>query len=157
MKRHLFYLFLLIFAATAIVTLLGITGMITISTGYLSALLSAFLIESAAAVVALFARTDFYSKEDDRIHSEAILALQKEHSDTINSLKNEYLASQEQNQKIIAGLNQSIQRLNESDSRNAAEIGSLRFDVSRIQEIFLSPPASPNPPKPFPKIDPYAS
>ena len=64
MKRHLFYTFLVIFGITSIVTLLGVIGVIKISDGYLWALVSAFLIESAGAVVTIFKRADFFSEAD---------------------------------------------------------------------------------------------
>jgi hypothetical protein len=66
MKRHLFYTFLWIFGITSIITLLGVIGVIKISDGYLSALVSAFLIESAGAVVAIFKRADFFSDDTSR-------------------------------------------------------------------------------------------
>jgi hypothetical protein len=65
MKRHLFYTILAIFIVTSVVTLLGVTGVIHIADGYLTALLSAFLIQSAAAVLAVFKRADFFSENED--------------------------------------------------------------------------------------------
>jgi hypothetical protein len=59
----LFYTFLGVFVLTAIVTLLGVLGIVSIQPTHLSLLLSAFLIELAAAVVGLFKRTDFSVKE----------------------------------------------------------------------------------------------
>ena len=79
MKRHLFYTFLVIFVATATVTLLGITGVITISSGYLTALVTAFLVELAAAVIALFTRTDFYA--DDPKATETTKSRQSKEAD----------------------------------------------------------------------------
>jgi len=60
MKSHLFYTFLLIFAATAIVTLLGVTNVIQIQEGYLTALVSAFLLELTGAVIAIFKSANFF-------------------------------------------------------------------------------------------------
>jgi hypothetical protein len=63
MKTHLFYSFLAIYLITAALALIGITGILSIRDGYLAPLMSAFLIESAGAVVAVFRRADFFSPE----------------------------------------------------------------------------------------------
>lgn len=63
MKKHLFYTFLGVFVVTAIVTLFGVTGVITIKEEYLKPLVYAFLIESAGAVIALFRAAKFFDKE----------------------------------------------------------------------------------------------
>ena len=60
-KAHLFYTFLAIFAVTAVITLLGITGTISIRDQYLAPLFGAFLIELTGAVIALYRRADFFS------------------------------------------------------------------------------------------------
>jgi hypothetical protein len=60
----LFYTFLIIFVVTSAVTLLGVLGIVPIREAYLNALLGAFLIELAGAVVALFKRTDFFAVKD---------------------------------------------------------------------------------------------
>jgi hypothetical protein len=61
----LFYTFLAIFAATAVVTLLGVTRLVTIPGGQLDALLGAFLLELAGAVVALFRNAPFFEAKQD--------------------------------------------------------------------------------------------
>ena len=67
MKRHLFYTFLLIFAATAGVTLLGITNKVTIDEFYLKGLFGALLIELTGAVIGFFKSAtkapDFFSED----------------------------------------------------------------------------------------------
>jgi len=70
LKAHLFYTFLVIFAATSVITLLGVTSVITIREGYLTALISAFLIELAGAVIAIFKGADFFASEKDQITAE---------------------------------------------------------------------------------------
>ena len=70
MKAHLFYTFLVIFAATSIVTLLGVTSVITIREGYLTALVGAFLIELAGAVIAIFKSADFFASDKNQITAE---------------------------------------------------------------------------------------
>ena len=66
MKPHLFYTFLTIFAATAVVTLLALTGVVTVVGGYLGWLVSAFLVESAGAVIALFRGAKFFEEASVR-------------------------------------------------------------------------------------------
>ena len=77
MKKHLFYTFLAIFVATAVVTLLGVTGVIHVSDGPLTALITAFLVESAGAVVAIFRKADFFTDNDEQ-HAEAMARIQKQ-------------------------------------------------------------------------------
>ena len=61
----LFYTFLVIFAATAIVTLLGVVKVLPIEQENLRWLLGAFLIELAGAVIALFRGAPFFSAKAD--------------------------------------------------------------------------------------------
>jgi hypothetical protein len=63
LKTHLFYTFLAIFAATSVVTLLGVTNVIPIHGGYLTALVTAFLLELAGAVIAIFKSANFFASE----------------------------------------------------------------------------------------------
>ncbi|MBC7818428.1 MAG: hypothetical protein IAG10_16195 [Planctomycetaceae bacterium] len=60
----LFYTFLVIFAATAFVTLLGVVKKFPIDQENLRWLLSAFLVELAGAVIALFRGAPFFSKDE---------------------------------------------------------------------------------------------
>lgn len=71
MKTHLFYTFLVIFGATAVITLLGVTNVITVREGYLTALVAAFLIELAGAVIAIFKSANFFAQEKSEISAEA--------------------------------------------------------------------------------------
>ena len=88
MKRHLFYTLLVIFAVTSAVTLLGVTGIIPIAGGYLTALVSAFLIELAGAVIALFKRAEFFSED---AHSKEIIAeITRRHAAEVLQLKSEH-------------------------------------------------------------------
>jgi len=61
----LYYVFLIIFAATSVVTLLGVVGKLSIDQGNLTLLLSAFLIELAGAVIALFRGAPFFVATGD--------------------------------------------------------------------------------------------
>ncbi len=64
-KNVLFYTFIAIFVLTALVTLLGVLGAVTIERSYLNALVGAFLIELGGSVVILFRKTDFSDMSDD--------------------------------------------------------------------------------------------
>jgi len=61
----LFYTFLVIFALTSIVTLLGVAGVLRIAPTHLNALLGAFLLELAGAVVTLFRSAPFFGATGD--------------------------------------------------------------------------------------------
>lgn len=61
----LFYTFLLIFAGTAVVTLLGVIKIVTIESVQLNALLGAFILELAGAVVVLFRGAPFFAVRSD--------------------------------------------------------------------------------------------
>ena len=61
MKKALFYLFLAIFGITAIVTVLGITGFVTVKDAYLTPLFWSLLIEVIGAIIAIYRRADFLS------------------------------------------------------------------------------------------------
>jgi Zn finger protein HypA/HybF involved in hydrogenase expression len=64
MKRHLFYLFLWMFGVTYAITLLGLIGVLHIEPGYLPGLFTAFISETAVAVIALFRGTNFFTDDD---------------------------------------------------------------------------------------------
>lgn len=64
MQQVLFYTILSIFVATAILTLLGISKKIEIEDKYLSGLYKALLLELIAAVLFLFASTDFFNQSE---------------------------------------------------------------------------------------------
>src|SRR5690242_18436038 len=63
LKQSLFYTFLIIFAATALVTLLGITQIRRVDRRYLNVLFTSLLVALAGAVIALYKRTDFFGEE----------------------------------------------------------------------------------------------
>jgi len=87
MKRHLFYTFLSIFVVTTIITLLGVIGVLRISQGHLTMLLSAFLVELAGALVALFRRTEFFAEDE---HTREIMALKKSYETYMGELEQKY-------------------------------------------------------------------
>ena len=91
----LFYCFIAIFVATAVVTLLGIIGIIRIPETLLNVLGVGLLVEIAGALVALFRRTDFFARPSsdlvtalgssfeafDRISDEIVAAIENKPTD----------------------------------------------------------------------------
>jgi len=63
MKKALFYVFLVIFGLTAMVTLGGITKVIAIDDFYLKGLFGALLVQLVGAVIALYRRADFFEHD----------------------------------------------------------------------------------------------
>ncbi len=73
MKNLLFYVFLTVFAITALVTLLGITQVITIKEVYLNKLFYALLLELIVPVITLFKNTEFFVKSaTDKINESEV-------------------------------------------------------------------------------------
>lgn len=62
-ESALFYVVLLLFAGTGIVTILGLVQKVTIEKKYLNALFSALILELIAAVLYLFSNTEFFNKK----------------------------------------------------------------------------------------------
>jgi len=58
-KQILYYVFISVFVATALVTLLGITQVVQINDFYLKGLFGALLIELIGCVISLFRKTEF--------------------------------------------------------------------------------------------------
>ena len=64
-ESALFYVVLLLFAVTGIVTILGLVQKVSIEKKYLNALFGALILELIAAVLYLFSNTDFFAREAD--------------------------------------------------------------------------------------------
>jgi DNA-binding transcriptional ArsR family regulator len=65
MRVHLFYTFLGVYAATAVVTLLALVNLVQVREGFFVPLFGTFLVETVVAVIALFQRTDFLGEKED--------------------------------------------------------------------------------------------
>ncbi len=63
-KWILFSVFILIFIATAVITLLGIIQKVNIKPGYLKALFAALILELIGATMGIFQTTDFYDSPE---------------------------------------------------------------------------------------------
>jgi hypothetical protein len=164
MKKHLFYTFLLIFAVTAAITVLGLVHAIDIADGYLKVLVAAFLIESAAALVAVFRGAEFFKDEDradkealDRLkqgHVEALERLQKRTDVAENEVKRLYTENQDISKNFQAEItrldqqNQALtDRLQKTDSLRLqilAVLGSMSTDRANILRELHIVPNSPD-------------
>lgn len=106
MKKHLFYTLLAIFSVTAFVTLLGIVGALKISAGYLTALVTALLVESAGAIVALFRKADFFTNDDDK-YTVVIARMQEEEKKLLGRL--------DESESRRGRIEQELERLSEQN------------------------------------------
>ncbi len=67
-ESALFYVVLLLFAATGIVTIMGLVQKVTIERKYLNALFGALILELIAAVLYLFSNTEFFDQAPGEDH-----------------------------------------------------------------------------------------
>jgi hypothetical protein len=65
MRVHLFYTFLGVYAATAVVTLLAVVNLVQVRERFFVPLFGVFLVETIVVVMALFKRTDVFGKKED--------------------------------------------------------------------------------------------
>ncbi|TOQ70803.1 hypothetical protein [Vibrio parahaemolyticus] len=65
MKQHLFYTFLFLFVATAIITLGGITRVIIIDEFYLKGLFGGLILELCGAVIFIYRKANFFDNQKE--------------------------------------------------------------------------------------------
>lgn len=73
MKKTLFFTFIFVFVATAVITLLGIIKVIDVDSAYLGKLFYLLIAESVAPVIALFKKTNFFDKEQGNSKMSVVL------------------------------------------------------------------------------------
>lgn len=78
MKKALFYTFLAVFSATALVTLLGLVGVLQIDEAYLTKLFYALIVESITPVIALFKKVEFFENSTDKNKLNVVLLPKEE-------------------------------------------------------------------------------
>lgn len=139
----LFWIFIVIFSLTAIITLLGITGVIkTIKTKYLNALFTALIIEVIGAVIGIFKGIDINNMANipEKIFTETTLTSTGDLSDDthliIEAIKqSEQLASIEQeNEKLLKQLAACQGSLSMLDKDFYSYIIKLRNAMSKYPE-----------------------
>ena len=121
-ESALFYVVLLLFAATGIVTILGLVQKVSIEKKYLNALFAALILELVAALLYLFSNTNFF---DDGPPADALVI---ERGD-LPSTHVEITSAE-----TVA--------LFERHDRDAAELGELRQEIVNLRDTL----ASQNPP-----------
>lgn len=148
MKETLFWIFITIFSLTAIITLLGITGVIkTIKEHYLNALFTALILEVIAAVVLLFQSANFLSPntEEGPCLEEVInrAGLTAKVSDAADP--SDFLVEQLKRLPLLDQSNGSVQQLTtqlkEQDSIMAvqkAEIKELETELQQLGQQFYT-------------------
>jgi hypothetical protein len=93
MKAAMFTLFFILFAATSVITLLGVLDLIKVREGYLNALVASLLLELIAAMITLFKKTSFFGDEKTEAHIEEIEKRVRSLIDQVDSAKRRCLAS----------------------------------------------------------------
>ena len=108
-ESALFYVVLLLFAVTGIVTILGLVQKVTIEKKYLNLLFSTLILELIAAVLYLFSNTDFFQQEP---HADELVLLRSElpqaHSDIASSEVIELLTAHDSNQEKLRQTEQEL-------------------------------------------------
>lgn len=135
-KQTLFWLFIGIFAVTAIITLLGITGVIkTIKEKYLNTLFTALILEVVAAVFLLFQGFNF---KEDSVNLSAIISKAGLSPPDKMELQEDFiinnLAEIPKLKKITAENEQLKQTLSEKEE----ELAKIRADAGRFDQNFYS-------------------
>uniref|UniRef100_UPI0032168C66 class I SAM-dependent methyltransferase n=1 Tax=uncultured Draconibacterium sp. TaxID=1573823 RepID=UPI0032168C66 len=104
-KNILLYTFIFVFIATMIVTLLGITKLITIDKEYLDKLFYALLIEAALPVITLFKKTKFFDNDSKtEVLEEKVYSL----SDSISFYNAIYDVYDEENSKELIETHRNV-------------------------------------------------
>ncbi|MEM1123471.1 MAG: hypothetical protein AAGJ18_23735, partial [Bacteroidota bacterium] len=121
-------------AVTAVITLLGITGIIkTIKERYLNALFTALILEVIAAVFLLF-RSNFGAPID----LAAIIADAKLNPPETVELQEEFIVDRLSVFPTIQPLNNQVDSLEKELSEKLAEIADLKGSISRYDQNFYS-------------------
>lgn len=143
----LFWVFIAIFSITAIVTLLGITGVIkTIKERYLNALFGALILEVVAAVVLLFQQVSFEPAEDGGPGLEAVVEraglvdLLPDGEDLDDFLVDRLRLGDEQGdlQVLCDSLRQEVLNAQGSLAEKEQQIERLEADFGRINQKFYA-------------------
>lgn len=117
MKHWLFATFLLIFASTAAITVLGIINIVQIKDGYLDKLFYMLIAECIGSVVALYKRTDFFGEKvrenENRSLESSPMVMSPPQVET--KTKTETPNSVAKTERVFSSLKEYKDRLNELD------------------------------------------
>lgn len=129
MKKALFYTFLAVFAVTALITVMGIAGIMDIKEEYLSKLFYALIIESLAPIITLFKNTDFFSEKVK--NSEIAMNTKKS---IVILPKENFIRSGDPHTCVITVYNQETDEENEFEVVAKRANGYLTAFIDRITE-----------------------
>lgn len=131
----IFYIFIIIFSITAIITFLGITNIIkTIRTRYLNALFAALVLEVVAAVIFTYKQIDFSCKEDERIAYLCEDVLEINPNDD-NEKKVRFLKTLIDSQKSAVS---QVEIINRELQQCRGDLERAGTDLDRLDRVFYS-------------------
>ncbi|MEO9967288.1 MAG: hypothetical protein ABJF11_15930 [Reichenbachiella sp.] len=138
----IFYVFIVIFSITAIITFLGITNVIkSISAKYLNALFGALILEVAAAVLLSYKQIDFGCETEEVLVklTRNIEGLPNDATVEERLIVLESLVLQGENaSKNIDELNQNTVLLEEQLSECQETNGTANEEISKLDKVFYS-------------------
>jgi len=130
MQQILFFSFLTIFIATAVITLLGITKRIAIHREYLKPLFSSLILELVAAVILLFTKTGFFSPSAEDIIKKMPARFQNlETGEAISSIKLELERYPELSSRLI--------QLEEDCKKTRENLDKKNTELEELEKNFL--------------------
>lgn len=137
MKETLFWIFIAIFSLTAVITLLGITGVIkTIKEKYLNALFTALILEVVAAVLLLFRSTDFLNATaaegpclEEVISRSGLSAQASQAADP-----SDFLVDQLRRLTVLDQTDGEVNRLSGQVETKSQEIAALQAENQKLEE-----------------------
>ena len=135
MKRILFFTILFVWLSTTVVTLLGITNVLTISESYLKLLVPAFLVGVGGAILTIFKSGDFFSDETKKLENEIQKLMDQ------NAQKDERIG--ELGLQTV-GLSEQIESVNETNKQLSGTIDSLESLRLEIIGLLASDTATPS-------------
>lgn len=138
----IFYLFIIIFSLTAVITFLGITNIVTsIRERYLNAMFTALILEVVAAVVLTYKQIDFTCETDEILTklTRGIEGMPDSATEEERILVLEAMVSNGENAtSTINQLDAENQQLKASLSQCEESEGSASEEISNLDKVFYS-------------------
>jgi uncharacterized coiled-coil protein SlyX len=130
MKNALFVVFLALFFATGVITLLGLINKVHIEKQYLNKLFFALILELSGAVLYLFNETDFYAAEAAEAPLDAYIPLAEALK---QRFPGESAASIEAHLRLYDGIEQSLAASKAVVADQNNEIDSLNNEIAQLE------------------------
>ncbi len=142
MITALFYVFLAIFAATAVVTLLGVTKILSIEDKYLKVLLGAFLLELAISVVGVYRSADFFGTSaadfiealPSSVRSDSVDVVAQNITAVVDE-REQYRSEVNELQEQVTRMSDDIDRYSELENNTFLLFARLSADINRHGEF----------------------